>query len=58
MLSAEEAASSVDLGVNPTVALLLLLPGGWCYVSTFLVEPILKKYMPPKQEGDDSWYYE
>lgn len=57
LLSAVEAGS-VEQGVNPMIGLLLLLPGGWCYVSTFLVEPVLKKYMPPKQEGDDSWYYE
>lgn len=43
---------------DPATVLFLLLPAGWCYVSTFLVEKVLKKYMPPKPEGDQSWYYE
>lgn len=38
--------------------LFLLLPGIWCYVTTFLLEPVLLKYMPKKQEGDNAWYYE
>lgn len=42
----------------PMLAMLLLLPGIWCFVSTYLVEPVLRKYMPPKPEGDKSWYYE
>lgn len=36
----------------------LLLPGGWCYLSTFLLEHILKIYTPKPQEGEDAWYYE
>lgn len=39
----------------PTVA---LLPGLWCYISTFPMEKALRKFMPPKQENDDSWYYQ
>lgn len=42
----------------PLIALLLLLPGIWCYASTYLVEPVLRKYMPPPQEGESAWYYE
>lgn len=40
------------------IPFILILPGAWCYVSTFLVEPVLKKYMPKPQEGEDAWYYE
>lgn len=40
------------------LAMLLLLPGIWCFASTYLMEPVLLKYMPPKPEGDKSWYYE
>ncbi|HCL01650.1 MAG TPA: hypothetical protein DHW61_04415 [Lachnoclostridium phytofermentans] len=36
----------------------LILPGGWCYLSTFLLERILKIYTPKPQEGEDAWYYE
>lgn len=36
----------------------LILPGGWCYFSSFLLERILKVYMPKPQEGEDAWYYE
>lgn len=39
----------------PTV---LLLPTAWCFVSTFLMEKALRKYMPPKEENDESWYYQ
>ena len=36
---------------------ILVTPGLWCYGSSYLIEYILKKYMP-KQEADDSqWYY-
>ncbi|MBQ9119784.1 MAG: YesL family protein [Lachnospiraceae bacterium] len=40
------------------LAILLLLPGAWCYLSTYLVEPVLKKYMPKPEEGEKAWYYE
>lgn len=36
----------------------LLIPGCWCYVTTFMIERALRKYMPPRQENDDAWYYE
>lgn len=55
--SAFRAVTSEE-DVMPLIALLLLLPGIWCYVSTFLVEPVLKKYMPPPKEGESAWYYE
>lgn len=49
---------SSEEDVMPLIALLLILPGVWCYISTFLVEPVLKKYMPPPKEGESAWYYE
>lgn len=39
----------------PTV---LLLPSVWCWATTFLMEKALRKFMPPKEENDDSWYYQ
>lgn len=39
----------------PTV---LLLPSVWCWTTTFLMEKALRKFMPPKEEKDDSWYYQ
>ncbi len=36
----------------------LILPGGWCYLTSFLLERILKVYTPRPQEGEDAWYYE
>ena len=36
----------------------LLLPGGWCYLSSYILERILKVYTPIPQEGEDAWYYE
>lgn len=40
------------------IIFLVVLPGAWCYVSTYLVEPILRTYMPVPKEGEDAWYYE
>lgn len=39
----------------PTV---LLLPSAWCLCTTFLMERALRKFMPPKEENDNSWYYQ
>lgn len=36
----------------------LALPGLWCWTTTFLTERALRAYMPPKEENDDSWYYQ
>lgn len=52
------AASQSETDTSPMLAMLFLLPGIWCFASTYLVEPVLKKYMPQKPEGDKSWYYE
>lgn len=51
-------AGEGETDAAPMLAMLLLLPGIWCFVSTYLLEPVLRKYMPPKPEGDKSWYYE
>lgn len=39
----------------PTV---LILPGAWCFLSTFVMEKALQGYMPEKEENDNAWYYE
>ena len=36
----------------------LLLPALWCWAASFLMEKALRKFMPPKEENDDSWYYQ
>lgn len=44
---------------------ILVLPGAWCYVVTFMMEKVLLGYMPAQQEADkngqdgetDAWYY-
>ncbi len=42
-----------------SAALIMVLPGLWCYASTYWMEPILREYMPPPTEEDaDAWYYE
>lgn len=38
---------------------ILIVPGAFCYISTYLIEPVLKKYMHKPEEGEeDAWYYE
>lgn len=39
----------------PTI---LLLPGGWTYISSFLLEKAMKKYISAPKEGEDAWYLE
>lgn len=39
----------------PTI---LLLPGGWTYLSSYLLEKAMKKYIPAPKEGEDAWYLE
>lgn len=36
----------------------LILPGAWCFLSTFVIEKALQSYMPEKEENDNAWYYE
>ena len=39
--------------------MILVWPGGWCFVCTFMIEKALRKYMPPEpDDGEDHWYYE
>lgn len=40
------------------MAAVLILPGFWCWTTTFLMEKALQRYMPPMSQTDDSWYYE
>lgn len=40
------------------MATILILPGFWCWATTFLMEKALRRYMPPMSQTDDSWYYE
>ena len=36
----------------------LILPAAWCWVTTFMTEKALRRFMPEKKPGDDAWYYE
>lgn len=38
--------------------LILVLPGLGCLAASFPVEKALRCYMPPRQDGDDAWYYD
>lgn len=37
---------------------IVFLPGIWCYVATFIVERMLRGYMPQAKEDEDAWYLE
>lgn len=37
---------------------IVILPGLWCYVSTYFIERMLLAYMPPAKEDEDAWYRE
>lgn len=38
---------------------ILVIPGVWCYLCTFMIERALRRYMPkPDEDNQDAWYYE
>ncbi len=40
------------------VACIFFVPGLWCFVSTFLIEPALKKFIPEPEEGQQKQWYD
>lgn len=40
------------------MATVLFLPGAWSFVISFRMEGCLRKYMPPRKENENAWYYE
>lgn len=40
------------------IAMMFILPGAWCWISSFLMERVLLRYMPAKEKDDMKWYYE
>lgn len=49
--------AALQIFVLPMAAV-LILPGLWSYLTTFLVEPALRRYMPEKDEEDNAWYFD
>ena len=52
-------AISVVLILLIPVPMIFVIPGLCCYVSTFIIERLLKKYMakPETEEEKEKWYY-
>lgn len=38
------------------IASILVVPGVWCYLVTFLMEKALLHYMPEAKAGEEQWY--
>ncbi len=38
------------------IACILVVPGVWCYLMTFLIEKALLRYMPEAKPGEEQWY--
>lgn len=38
------------------IACILVVPGVWCYLVTFLMEKALLHYMPAAKPGEEQWY--
>lgn len=57
LLAGTIVLTMVQIFVLP-MATVLILPGLWSYLATFLVEPALRRYMPEKTEEDNAWYFE
>ncbi len=51
------ALAALQLYVFP-MAVVAVLPGAWCYVTTFPIEKALCKYIPDRAPEDDAWYFE
>lgn len=54
------AAGSVLIGwlliFKLPIACILVVPGIWCYLVTFLMEKALLHYMPEAKPGEEQWY--
>lgn len=57
-LTAGVLLSGILLYYVVPIPFIVVLPGAWCYASTYLVEPVLRKYMPKPKEDEEAWYYE
>lgn len=40
------------------IPVILFLPGIWCYVCTYMMEKVLRKYMTKTENDEDAWYFE
>ena len=40
------------------IPMIFIWPGAFCFAGTFLMEKVLRKYMPAPAPGEDAWYYE
>lgn len=38
------------------IACIMVIPGVWCYLVTFLMEKALLHYMPAAKPGEEQWY--
>lgn len=51
--------ASVWLMLVFPMPVIFIIPGVWCYITTYFIEPVLKKYTPKPKEGEeDAWYFE
>ena len=50
-------AGALQFYVLP-LPVIFILPGAGCMAASFPIERALRCYMPPKEEGDDAWYYD
>ena len=57
ILAGAAAVAAVQFYILP-IPTLAILPGACCYGVTYLMEKVLRAYMPPKEENDNAWYYE
>lgn len=56
LVAGTAAVALVQFYVLP-LPMILLLPGLWCWVSSFLTERALRCYMPKREEGQEpAWY--
>ncbi len=40
------------------IPFILILPALWIWIVTYPMEHVLRKFMPPKQDEDEAWYYQ
>ena len=38
------------------IVMTLLIPGVWCYISSLLIEKVMKLYMVKPVDGEETWY--
>ena len=52
------SAAGIWLIMKLSVGFTLVVPAAVCYLSTYLIEPAFRTYIPKPEANEDAWYYD